>query len=125
MGGLVIKKAIVTARLDPEAHPILGRIDTIFFLGTPHCGSSLAATLNNYLKLTLRPSKAFINDLLSKSDSIYTLNADFGRAYKGIKLYSFIENVPMDWKVGSGFIVDSNSATMGRNISRIIQTFSY
>jgi pimeloyl-ACP methyl ester carboxylesterase len=125
MGGLVVKKAVVTARLDPEANPILDRIHTIFFFGTPHRGSSLAVTLNNYLKATLSSSKAFVNDLLPKSDSTYALNADFGRAYKGIKLYSFIENVPMDWKVGSGFIVDRNSATMGRNISRIIQTFSY
>ena len=58
--------------------------------------------------------KAFVTDLLRGSETTYILNEEFRHAYQGMTLYSFVETVPMDLYVGSGLIVERDSAVMGR-----------
>ena len=52
-------------------------------------------------------------DLLRGSDLTNNLNEEFRHVYQGISVYSFVETVPMNWRVGSGLIVERDSAVMG------------
>jgi hypothetical protein len=49
MGGCVAKMVYVLAREDPTAADLASRFHSIFFLGTPHRGSEMAAVLRNIL----------------------------------------------------------------------------
>ena len=114
MGGLVVKKSIIAARNNPMYHELSDRFHAAFFFGTPHRGSDLASTLNKYLRATMNSPKSFVTDLLRGSETTNILNEEFRHAYQGITVYSFVETVPMSWHVGSGLIVERDSAVMGK-----------
>jgi hypothetical protein len=118
MGGLVIKKACILAREDPVFHDIGARIHSIYFLATPHRGSDLAHTLDNILKTIPTGHKPFIGSLKRNSETINVLNDQFRHAVKSVTIHSFIESVPMNWGIGSGLVVDKESATLGRKTSQ-------
>ena len=123
MGGLVVKNSIITARHNPMFHELSDRLQGAFFFGTPHRGSDLASTLNKYLKATLNTPKAFVLDLLRGSELSNNLNEEFRHVYQGMSVYSFVETVPMSWGVGSGLIVERDSAVMGTlSVSRCGET---
>ena len=113
MGGLVIKKACILAKENPAFHELGLRIHSIYFLATPHRGSNLAQTLHNLLKVTSNDNKPFVNNLERGSETINILNDQFRHACKGIAIHSFTESVPTDWGIGSGLVVDKQSATLG------------
>jgi pimeloyl-ACP methyl ester carboxylesterase len=117
MGGLVVKKSIITARHNPMFQELCDRFQAAFFFGTPHRGSDLASTLNKYLRATMNTPKPFVTDLLRGSDTTNLLNEEFRHVYQGMSLYSFVETVPMTWHVGSGLIVERDSAVMGKILS--------
>lgn len=114
MGGLVVKKSIITTRYNPTFEDLYKRFHAVFFFGTPHRGADLASTLNKYLKATLNTHKSFVVDLARGSEATNMLNEEFRHVYQGIKLHSFVETVPMNWHVGSGLIVEQDSAILGR-----------
>jgi Putative serine esterase (DUF676) len=117
MGGLVVKKSIITARHNPVFQELCDRFQAVFFFGTPHRGSDLASTLNKYLRATMNTPKPFVIDLLRGSETTNFLNEEFRHAYQGMSVYSFVETVPMTWHVGSGLIVERDSAVMGKTSS--------
>jgi triacylglycerol esterase/lipase EstA (alpha/beta hydrolase family) len=113
MGGLVIKKACILSRENPSFNELGTRIHSIYFLATPHRGSDLAQTLHKVLRSTPAGNKAFIGNLERGSEAINILNDQFRHVCKGIAIHSFTESVPTNWGIGSGLVVDKQSATLG------------
>jgi hypothetical protein len=113
MGGLVIKKACILSRENPSFNELGTRIHSIYFLATPHRGSDLARTLQNLVKAAPTGDKPFVSNLERGSEAINMLNDQFRHVCEGIKIHSFTESVPTDWYIGSGLVVDQQSATLG------------
>lgn len=110
MGGLVIKKACILCKTNPEFADIAERMHSFYFLGTPHRGSDLAATLNNILRVSGAGRRAFVTGLEAKSELIRILNDQFRIHYHGIRLHTFYESQPT---FPVGIIVSVESATLG------------
>ena len=72
MGGLVIKKAYVLGKHDPEYASIISQVQGIVFLATPHRGARFAKMLNNILSTAPlgAPLKAYIADLDTHSTAL-------------------------------------------------------
>ncbi|KAI4927152.1 uncharacterized protein J4E92_006317 [Alternaria infectoria] len=51
MGGLVIKKACVLSKTNPDYSDIANRLHSLYFLGTPHRGSNLAGYAEERIQL--------------------------------------------------------------------------
>ena len=108
MGGIVIKKALLLAKQDPNCSEIYARIHSMFFLATPHRGADSANLLKNLLRVT--GPKAYINDLQPGSTSSQVINDEFRHAYGNVQLYSFFETLQMSHL---GIVVDRESAVLG------------
>ncbi|KAH9204036.1 Alpha/Beta hydrolase protein [Leptodontidium sp. 2 PMI_412] len=103
MGGLVIKQALVVARLDSNLYPgVQSSTKGIVFLSTPHRGSSstdwpitLGKALNAILKFTPSSVGSTRTDLLetlkTNSDELQRLATDFRNQAVGIKIVSCYE----------------------------------
>ncbi|KAK6845809.1 WD40 repeat-like protein [Apiospora arundinis] len=112
MGGCVAKKAYILARQDASSKNIADRIQSIFFLGTPHRGSDLASILQNMLAVAWG-SKPYVNDLLPNCATLAEIN-DVFRHYAGdLRLWSFYETLPVNAKVLNKIVVEKYSATLG------------
>lgn len=111
MGGLVIKKACILAKTTQDFSNVAERLHSFYFLGTPHRGSNLAATLKNILRI-LGTQRQYVNGLQVKSELIRVLNDEFRMHYQGIELHTFYETKPMPPPLG--IIVDMESATLGQ-----------
>ena len=110
MGGVVIKKALLLARQDPQYHSIASRFHSIFFLATPNRGAASAQFLLNATRLSFTHNdKAYVRDLVPHSTAIRAINDDFRHAYQGVQLWSFFETIP----TSIGFIVEKDSAVIG------------
>ncbi|KAI1260078.1 Alpha/Beta hydrolase protein [Xylariaceae sp. FL1019] len=82
LGGLVVKDALLTSRISPEAHlqQIVESTCGILFLGTPHLGSSLAAVASKLAKLagtTARTNTKVLNVLRKDSEVLSRIQSDF------------------------------------------------
>ena len=110
MGGVVIKKAFLLAKRDPDLHDLAARIQSIFFLATPHRGADSAQLLENIMKIsgTLN-TKAYVGDLKPNSGAIQSINDEFRHVYQGTQLWSFFETV----STSLGLIVEKESAVIG------------
>ena len=113
LGGLIIKKACIISKENPTYSDIDKRLHSIYFLATPHRDSDLAQTLNNVLGVSLSGSRLFVTNLERGSEAIQILNDQFRHYYRGIQLHSFIESASTNLGVGSGLVVDRESATLG------------
>ncbi|KAF2742947.1 hypothetical protein M011DRAFT_252802 [Sporormia fimetaria CBS 119925] len=114
MGGLVVKKACIDANTSSNYQDIASRIESIFFLGTPHNGSEIAKTAETIVALSpFHGNKPYVKDLIPASTMIRTINHDFPRYSKNLQLFSFIET--LETRVGgtSRLIVSRDSAVMG------------
>ncbi|KAJ6785399.1 hypothetical protein PWT90_07187 [Aphanocladium album] len=115
MGGLVVKKAYMLAVHDSTYVDVASSMSrgAMIFLGTPHRGSDSAAKLHTILSATIG-SKAFIEELKSKSSSITAINEDFRHYAKDLTLWSFYESRPTSIGAGrSALLVDRDSAVIG------------
>ena len=112
MGGLVIKKALILARQIEEFTSIARRVQTIFFLATPHRGSDLAQLLSRILHVT-SGARPYVNDLHRNSLATQSINDEFPQHCKDIQLYSFYETLAMNYGVGKGLVVEKDMATLG------------
>ncbi|KAK4211569.1 hypothetical protein QBC37DRAFT_11651 [Rhypophila decipiens] len=109
MGGLVIKQAFLLAKLQEAYHHVATRIHTMYFLGTPHRGSSAAVYLKAYLAISIPTgAKAYVKELLPDSDTAMDINDNFRHACKDVQLWSFFEGVP----TAGIMIVEKASAVM-------------
>jgi len=112
MGGCVAKKAYILARQDPTCKDLAKRVHSIFFLGTPHRGSDLAAVLENMLTVA-RGKKPFVMDLMSNSSTLTEINDAFRHFAPELRLWSFYETLPVKAGVINRIVVERHSATLG------------
>ncbi|KAL4899128.1 hypothetical protein BDW74DRAFT_163919 [Aspergillus multicolor] len=119
LGGIVVKEALVQAKLGHTFNSIRAATYGIAFFGTPHRGSHLAKmgeTLAKAVRAFLRtPSNTFINAL--KENDLYAneLSANFGQLLEDYKYINFYETLPLR---SLGIIVEKKSATLGLPDSR-------
>ncbi|KAI1091825.1 WD40-repeat-containing domain protein [Rostrohypoxylon terebratum] len=112
MGGCVAKKAYIMTHQDPTCKDLADRIYSIFFLGTPHRGSDLAAILNR-LSVIAWGSKPFVSDLIPESSTLRDINDTFRHYASNLRLLSFYETLPMKPRMLNKIVVERHSATLG------------
>ena len=112
MGGLVIKKAYILARQFQEFEQLAHRVNTIFFLATPHRGADLAQLLTKILSLS-SGARPFVTDLHRNSLATQSINDEFPQHCKDLQLFSFYETLPTRYGLGKSLIVDKDLATLG------------
>ncbi|KAF3766098.1 hypothetical protein M406DRAFT_290452 [Cryphonectria parasitica EP155] len=110
MGGLVVKKAYIIGHHEPEFQPIVDRVASIVFLGTPHQGAAIAQTAARLA--ALMGGRPFIDDLLPQSPMLQSINEEFPRLAHKIQLMSFYETRPMNIGPVKAMIVEKTSAVM-------------
>ncbi|KAA6410460.1 MAG: hypothetical protein FRX48_05882 [Lasallia pustulata] len=114
LGGIVVKRALVEAKLDDSYKSIREATYGIAFFGTPHQGGNFAKLGDiaaSIIRGVLRnPSSTFMEAL--KKDSLFsdTLVGDFRHQLEDYHVLSFFETLPMG---RLGLIVDKKSATLG------------
>ncbi|KAL4937603.1 hypothetical protein BDV06DRAFT_226801 [Aspergillus oleicola] len=119
LGGIVVKEALVQAKLGHTYQSIQTATYGIAFFGTPHRGSHLAKlgeTLAKAVRAFLRtPNNTFINAL--KENDIYAneLSANFQQLLEDYKYINFYETLPLR---SLGIIVEKSSSTLGLPDSR-------
>ncbi|KAH8589976.1 hypothetical protein B0O99DRAFT_315745 [Bisporella sp. PMI_857] len=112
LGGIVAKKAFMSAREDSDFRELADRIHTIYFLATPHRGANLAKTLESILKVSY--PKSYVPELRPNSETIASINDSFRHVGKHLNLWSFYEKQKTTIaKKVSVLIVDESSATLG------------
>lgn len=113
MGGCVAKMTYILARQDPTASELASRFHSIFFLGTPHRGSEMAAVLENMLTVAWG-KKPFVADLMPNSEALTAINDTFRHFSPGLRLWSFYETLPVRAAgIMSRLVVERHSATLG------------
>jgi hypothetical protein len=115
LGGLVIKKAYIESREQKADPEFAARIQSVFFLATPHRGSDYASTLSNVLKISgFLSSREYLSELTTGSASIQLINQDFARYAGDLHIFSFFETLRMSLGgLASALIVDKSSAILG------------
>ncbi|KAL4763169.1 uncharacterized protein BDW70DRAFT_158018 [Aspergillus foveolatus] len=114
LGGIVVKEALVQAKLGHTYQSIQMATYGIAFFGTPHRGSQLAKlgeTIAKAVRAFLRtPNNTFINAL--KENDLYAneLSANFSQLLEDYKYINFYETLPLR---NLGIIVEKKSATFG------------
>ncbi|SLM39419.1 WD40/YVTN repeat-like-containing domain, partial [Lasallia pustulata] len=114
LGGIVVKRALVEAKLDDSYKSIREATYGIAFFGTPHQGGNftkLGDIAASIIRGVLRnPSSTFMEAL--KKDSLFSdaLVEDFRHQLEDYHVLSFFETLPMG---RLGLIVDQKSATLG------------
>ncbi|KAI4093207.1 MAG: hypothetical protein LQ344_003034 [Seirophora lacunosa] len=120
MGGLVIKKACILAKHDPNFKELASRFHSIYFLATPHRGADNAQLLNRILKASVAfNAKDYVNDLIPNSGAIQAINDDFRHIFHDLQLWSFYETVKTNLGVSQGLIVEKDSAALGLPQERV------
>ncbi|KAL8880339.1 MAG: hypothetical protein Q9198_002234 [Flavoplaca austrocitrina] len=101
MGGLVVKRAYIIGKHDPEFSAIMAQVYGILFLATPHRGSHYAKILNNILSTapTGAPPKAYVASLDAQSEALQDINEQLRKICQDLVLVSFWETT----KVSFGF----------------------
>ncbi|KAM0127142.1 hypothetical protein ACHAP3_008912 [Botrytis cinerea] len=105
MGGLAYLMAVE----DPAMRDLVQRVDTMYFLATPHRGSNLATTLNNILRVSFG-TKQFTIDLEMNSKMIATINQSFRHYSENLHIWSFYET--QETSFINARIVEKESATL-------------
>lgn len=93
-----------------EFQPMIDRVCSIVFLGTPHQGAVIAQTLSRLVSLV--GARPFVEDLLPDSPMLQSINEDFPRIATKLQLMSFYETRQMSVGGFKTLIVDKNSAVM-------------
>ncbi|PGH13282.1 hypothetical protein AJ80_06392 [Polytolypa hystricis UAMH7299] len=120
MGGVVIKKAYLLAKHDPDLKHIAKRFHTIVFLATPHRGSDSAQILRNLLRLPgMYGSKDFVEEVIPDSITLQVINDGFRHAYDELRLWSFFETMEMEIGPSRQIIVRRDSAILGAAHERV------
>jgi hypothetical protein len=87
-------QAYIVGKTDKQFADVISQTYGIVFLGTPHRGSNLAATLNNMLRASLILSaKVYVNELEKGSTSISDINEQFRNMCGDVALVSFHETL--------------------------------
>lgn len=111
MGGLVIKRAYISAKKSKEYAALATRIQGALFLATPHRGSDLAQVLSKLLHL-IGGNRPFVVDLNRDSLELRSISNEFPDLSQDMLLYSFYETVPIGFAIKS-LVVERDLATIG------------
>ncbi|KAK3936743.1 ankyrin repeat-containing domain protein [Diplogelasinospora grovesii] len=122
LGGLVVKRALVTTRLTDEYSSIKNATYCIAFFGTPHRGANgvaLGDIAASIARFALRKATNTFLEALKK-DSLFAddLVKDFRQQLEDYYILSFYETQPFK---SVGLIVDRDSATLGLPLNREAQ----
>src|SRR5690242_16442155 len=112
MGGLVVKRAYILARLPDQQvgfSSIARRVKAMIFLATPHRGADDAKLLSKILSLGFN-SSPFLEDLHRNSRATQSINDEFPKLCRELQLFSFHETLPMK---GVGMVVEKDLAVLG------------
>ncbi|KAF2839198.1 hypothetical protein M501DRAFT_1003751 [Patellaria atrata CBS 101060] len=114
MGGLLVKRAYLLAKLDIQYSDIVSKFLGIIFLGTPHRGAQSAAMLNNILAaLPLAPPpKAYLADLQVTSSALHEINEQFRHHCQELALISYYETEKTTLGMKDVLIVGKESAVL-------------
>jgi WD40 repeat protein len=112
MGGLVIKRAYLLAKVKQQYANLAVRIQGILFFATPHRGSDLAQFLTKVLNL-MGGQRHYVSDLNRDSEALRLINDEFPEQCHELLLYSFYETLPTSFKVKKSLVVERDLATMG------------
>ncbi|KAF2746734.1 hypothetical protein M011DRAFT_487132 [Sporormia fimetaria CBS 119925] len=114
MGGLVVKKAFLLAKMDQQYHCLATRMTGMVFLGTPHRGANSATILNNILAaLPLGPPpKAYVADLQIQSNTLHEINEQFRHHCQELALVSYFETQKTSLGYKEVLIVEKESAIL-------------
>ncbi|KAL8911682.1 MAG: hypothetical protein Q9172_007630 [Xanthocarpia lactea] len=115
MGGLVVKKAYIVGKHDPEFSTIIAHVYGMLFLATPHRGSQYAKVLNNILSTAPMgaPPKAYVASLDAQSEALQDINEQFRIICQDLFLVSFWETSKISFGLGKAHVVEKESATLG------------
>lgn len=112
LGGLVVKKALVEAMLDPTNYGTIRKATYgIAFFGTPHRGSphapfgSIVAEIVRFVKI--QPSNTLMKSLKRSSVLANELSKDYRSQLGSFHVLSFLEQK----KTKNGFVCDLSRAT--------------
>jgi hypothetical protein len=99
LGGIVVKRALVEAKLNDLYKSIREATYGIAFFGTPHQGGNLARLgdiASTIVRSVLRnPSNSFMEALKKDSAFVESLQSDFQHQLDDYKVLSFYETLPM------------------------------
>ncbi|TVY35936.1 Vegetative incompatibility protein HET-E-1, partial [Lachnellula subtilissima] len=112
MGGLVIKRAYLSAKARQEYASLAARIQGVIFLATPHRGSDVAQVLLKLLNL-MGGQRPYVTDLNRDSETIRLINDEFPERCQDLLLYSFYETLPTSFAIRKSLVVERDLATMG------------
>ncbi|RAL05725.1 kinesin [Aspergillus ibericus CBS 121593] len=119
LGGIVVKEALVQAKLSATYGSICTSTFGIAFFGTPHRGTQLARVGGVAAKLVRTVLGTASNTLLKAlaRGSLYAqeLSANFDKLLENYQYLSFYETLPFK---GIGIIVEKHSAVLGLPDSR-------
>ncbi|MCJ1383288.1 hypothetical protein MMC17_006401 [Xylographa soralifera] len=114
LGSIVVKRALVEAKLDDTYKSVRAATYGIAFFSTPHQGGDFAKLediATSIVRGILRkPSNSFLEALTRDSLFSNNLADDFRHSLEDYYVLSFFETLPMG---KSGLIVDKKSATLG------------
>ncbi|KAL8724234.1 MAG: hypothetical protein Q9166_008065 [cf. Caloplaca sp. 2 TL-2023] len=99
MGGLVVKKAYIVGKHNPEFSSLVLRVYGMLFLATPHRGSQYAKVLNNILSTAPigAPPKAYLASLDAQSEALQDINEQFRTICQDLSLVSFWETLKINF----------------------------
>lgn len=121
LGGLVVKKAYVIGKHDPEYSDIVSRIYGMLFLATPHRGAQYAKMLNNILSTAPMgaPPKAYVADLDNHSVALQDINEQFRTICQDLVLVSFFETMKTGFGPGKVLVCSRTQGRSPSNANRI------
>ena len=97
MGGLVVKRAYILAKLPRQQAgfaSIASRVQAMLFLATPHRGADDASLLSKILSLPLVGTKPFIADLQRNSHATQSINDEFPALCQDLQLFLSMKLYP-------------------------------
>ncbi|KAH8588254.1 hypothetical protein B0O99DRAFT_693645 [Bisporella sp. PMI_857] len=99
LGGIVVKQALLSARIESQYSSINESTVGIIFFGTPHTGSEKAAygkILGSVASAMInKPSSKLLSALQSNSDILARLTSDFRHQLPQYQIVTFYETRPM------------------------------
>ncbi|KAH0544281.1 hypothetical protein FGG08_001544 [Glutinoglossum americanum] len=116
LGGIIVKQALTSARIDPKYRSIHEHTVGIIFLGTPHQGSKVAAYGGVLAKLATsvmnKPGPSLVGALERNSAELLQLASSFKFEINNFMVASFYERRPTGKGRLSTVVVDKYSALL-------------
>ncbi|ERF72769.1 hypothetical protein EPUS_09197 [Endocarpon pusillum Z07020] len=114
LGGIIVKRALVEAKLDDKYQSVREATFGLIFFATPHRGSDHAKLGDIAAKVARTILRSPVNTYMDslKKNSLFSKNlqGEFRHQYEDYSILSFYETLPVE---RLGIVVDKESATLG------------